>query len=115
MESPWKDPRLERPASHSGAQQAASKGHPAPWHSNLQHKPYADFELHTFQFGHAPSSNREFKQRAAGTWHAQPVQKQLAGKSHAYTTKKFKVTASVCTTSIFVHLHPAALTVELAQ
>ena len=93
------------------AQAGAYKGHTAPWHSMLKERPFANYEMHSYQFGHQPCSTREFKQRAAGTYGIEHRSKDLAGSCVRYTTRRVRVRAVVCTTTLQVTACPSIVTI----
>jgi hypothetical protein len=99
----------------SKAQANAHKGHAAPWHSTLKERPFANYEMHSYQFGHQPCTTREFKKRAAGTYGVENRNKDLAGSSMRYTTRRVKVKAEVCTTTLSVSAYPCTVTVTLSK
>ena len=97
------------------AQANAYKGHAAPWHSTLKARPFANYEMHSYQFGHQPCTTREFKKRAAGTYGVQHRNKELAGSSMRFTTRRVKVKAQVCTTTLCLYAEPQTLNLALAS
>ena len=94
------------------AQASAYKGHAAPWHSTLKGRPFANYEMHSYQFGHQPCSTREFKQRAAGTYGIENRNKDLAGSSMRYTTKRVRVKAEVRRTILHVRACTSVVTIK---
>lgn len=102
------------PAAYARAQRLASKGKGAPWHSAIAHRPFADFELHSNDFGGRRTSAKEFRQRAAGTWapdHVAVAKKDDTGPPK-FTTRKVFVSAKIASMVVNVSAHDLFVEVE---
>lgn len=91
---------------------AAQKGAPPPWHTRMEVRPFASYDLHNYQFGRTPQSNREFVLRAAGTFRPEtfpPGKGTIAGAAARYTTRRFPVTARVCSSTLDIVSQPLIL------
>lgn len=85
--------------------QAARKGTDPPWHTQCHARPFADFDLHSFQFGRAPTTTKEFKKRAAGTFSVHDkfyAGHSLKGSAAKYSTKRCQVHGKYRTMTLHV-------------
>lgn len=96
------------------ARLAARKGRDAPWHSAVVNKPFADFELHSHNFGAAPSSAREFKKRAAGIYATGAGPRPASGEGTStgrYSTRRVNIVAE--TSSMTITVKPYDLILDI--
>lgn len=97
------------------SQRAARKGAPPPWHTSCAHRPFADYNLHNFRFGHSPSSTTEFNQRAAGTFSYQGSKGQTKlGATSKYTSRRCAIHGTLRATTLHVRQVNARLHFDYA-
>lgn len=89
------------------SQAAARKGAKPPWHCAIE-RPFADCEIHTFPFGHAPANPDEYTRRAAGTFHPRQSTK-VPGAGARFATRRVQILATRPSTVLKIRHCPMPL------